>query len=383
MSMKNGTISTYCGKRMTMHPSGICSQCRRLSCTKPCKICGETGRNLYDGVCTSCRTKAKTQRAKAFYPKAIEQVRQTLTLLELLDAYLEHDRKGTGTSNIKQHENFIKNYIRPAIGSRKIKSLTLNHLQAIIDDAYAEKQLAKKTLQDLRGCISGFLRFCRLGKYTTLVSMDLQIPRSAKRPHKNILGAQELQNLFILENTVLNSKSQPDWCIHAYRFSVLNGLRPGELIGLRWEDIQGNILHIDRSVNHYKEVTEGKNENSQREIFLQGLAMAELEAQRQQLRQAGIISPWVSPNEHGACFTQSTFRKRWNRYCSVNNIQNITLYELRHTFVSVCDDMPDGLKKKVVGHSQSMDTDGIYGHRKVGDLERAAAYSDAAFRAIL
>lgn len=70
---------------MTKHPSGICSQCRRLSCTKPCKICGQTGRNLYDGVCTSCRTKAKTQRARASYPKAIEQVRQTLTLLELLD----------------------------------------------------------------------------------------------------------------------------------------------------------------------------------------------------------------------------------------------------------------------------------------------------------
>ena len=68
-----------------MHPGGICSQCRRLSCTKPCNVCGQTGRNLYDGVCTSCRTKAKTQRAKTFYPKAIEQVRQTLTLLELLD----------------------------------------------------------------------------------------------------------------------------------------------------------------------------------------------------------------------------------------------------------------------------------------------------------
>ena len=85
MPLKNGTICTHCGKLMTKHPSGICSQCRRLSCTKPCKICGETGRNLYDGVCTSCRTKAKTQRAKTFYPKAIEQVRQTLTLLELLD----------------------------------------------------------------------------------------------------------------------------------------------------------------------------------------------------------------------------------------------------------------------------------------------------------
>lgn len=302
---------------------------------------------------------------------------------ELLDAYLEHIRKGTGTSNIRQHENFIKNYIRPAIGNRKIKSLTLNHLQAIIDDAYAEKHLAKKTLQDLRGCISAFLRFCRLGRYTALVSMDLQIPRSAKRPHKKIPGEQELQNLFLLEHTVMRGNSQPDWCIHAYRFSVLNGLRPGELIGLRWEDIQGNILHIARSVNHYKEVTEGKNENSQREIYLQGLALAELDAQRQQLRNAGIISPWVFPNERGVCFTQSTFRKRWKRYCAVNGIADISLYELRHTFVSVCNDMPDGLKKKVVGHSQSMDTNGIYGHRKAGDLERAAAFSNAAFRAIL
>ena len=53
------------------------------------------------------------------------------------------------------------------------------------------------------------------------------------------------------------------------------------------------------------------------------------------------------------------------------------------TFVSICDEMPDGLKKQVVGHSRNMDTNGIYGHRKTGDLERAAAYSDAAFRAIL
>ena len=35
--------------------------------------------------------------------------------------------------------------------------------------------------------------------------------------------------------------------------------------------------------------------------------MAELEVWRQ-LRQDGIISPWVFPNEHGVCFTQSAFR---------------------------------------------------------------------------
>ena len=66
MPLKNGTICTRCGKLMTKHPSGICSQCRRLSCTKPCKICGETGRNLYDGVCSSCRSKAKSKETKHY-----------------------------------------------------------------------------------------------------------------------------------------------------------------------------------------------------------------------------------------------------------------------------------------------------------------------------
>ncbi len=56
---------------------------------------------------------------------------------------------------------------------------------------------------------------------------------------------------------------------------------------------------------------------------------------------------------------------------------------MRHTFVSINDEMPTGLKKQVVGHSRSMDTEGIYGHKKAGDMRRAAEYSDAAFAKIL
>lgn len=61
----------------------------------------------------------------------------------------------------------------------------------------------------------------------------------------------------------------------------------------------------------------------------------------------------------------------------------ISPYELRHTYVSVNDEMPTGHKKQVVGHSRSMDTEGIYGHKKAGDMRRAAEYSDAAFAKIL
>ena len=41
--------------------------------------------------------------------------------------------------------------------------------------------------------------------------------------------------------------------------------------------------------------------------------------------------------------------------------------------------MPDYLKKMVVGHSKNMDTNGTYGHKKAGDLDKAAGYIDDAF----
>ncbi len=45
--------------------------------------------------------------------------------------------------------------------------------------------------------------------------------------------------------------------------------------------------------------------------------------------------------------------------------------------------MPEGLKKMVVGHSANMDTEGAYSHRKKGDMEKAADFTDNAFEEIL
>ena len=63
---------------------------------------------------------------------------------ELLDAYFDHISKSTSKSNANQQENFVKNYLKPAIAAKKIKKLTLLDLQAIIDNAYAQKNLSQK-----------------------------------------------------------------------------------------------------------------------------------------------------------------------------------------------------------------------------------------------
>ena len=56
---------------------------------------------------------------------------------------------------------------------------------------------------------------------------------------------------------------------------------------------------------------------------------------------------------------------------------------MRHTFVSISKQLPEGKVKSLVGHSRNMDTYGIYGHEVNGELERTAKELDEIFNGIL
>lgn len=298
--------------------------------------------------------------------------------------YLQSIDKSESSSYYRQQEQYIRNHVLPALRRKKISKVTENDLQKIIDAAH-KKGLSRKTLSNLRGCLMAIIKYARKGKYTDLRPEDLKIPASAPKSNKKILSQKDLKALLTCDQIEVRGQLRQDWFIHAYRLQVLLGLRPGEVIGLRWSDIKNGTLHVQRSINCAGEVTSGKNDNADRYIALDGLAAAEIEAQKQQLIDAGIPLEWVFPvastlsppcqNHYYLSF------KRYQKYHGFNPI--VSPYELRHTYVSVTDEMPEGLKKKTIGHSKSMDTEGVYGHVKAGDMQRAAAFSNDAFRRIL
>ena len=74
--------------------------------------------------------------------------------------------------------------------------------------------------------------------------------------------------------------------------------------------------------------------------------------------------------------------RRWRRFCEHNGITPVTLYEMRHTFVSIAQQLPEGQLKALVGHSRSMDTFGVYGHHVDGQDADAAARLNAIFGGI-
>ena len=89
--------------------------------------------------------------------------------------------------------------------------------------------------------------------------------------------------------------------------------------------------------------------------------------------------PWIDGNHA----RESTFYDHWVVYQKQYGISPISLYGLRHTYVSVNKEMPIDLLQLQVGHSSSMDTHGTYSHEIDGDLTREKKISEANFKRII
>lgn len=279
----------------------------------------------------------------------------------------------TCTTNYRPTESRWRNWIVPAIGTRRVNQLTDQDLQEIINAAYAAGR-SRKVLKLLAADLRAFCKYCRKAKLSAYVPEELKIPAGARYKGKTILQPSDLVKLFNVNTTAYRGQTVEDEYINAYRFQVLTGLRPGEVIGLDWADIHGDSVCICRSVNIEGKQTRGKNENAVRSFQLTGLARRVLDEQRQ------------DTGGHGSVFrilNEQHYYKRWKTYCAANGLTPCSLYELRHTFVSVVKTLPAGEVKALVGHSADMDTFGIYSHTLTGDAAHTAQAVNGVFLQVL
>ena len=310
---------------------------------------------------------------------------------EIWKEYLISVQATAGSSYAEQIDKFGRNYILPVIGTKRIGDLNAGMLQDVLNRAYREGclnpdrkrqskgNLSRKTLQGIRSAEMAFVKWARLHQYTALRPEDeVIVPKGARLKGRNILQPSALQILLSTDTRIVRGRVERDENIHAYRAAVMTGLRPGELLGLRVGDVDGRRLHIRRAINRLNEETSGKNENALRVIVLHPMAAAEIKAQLLWLAQEqGTLS------DDDPLFpfrNQQSLYNYWRLYQRSNGIDPpVSLYELRHTFVSlIADAVSPAQLRRMVGHSRSMDTLGWYSHAVDGQDDAAAlAVADA------
>ena len=305
--------------------------------------------------------------------------------------WVEELKLTCGTSYVIQCNKYGEYYILPVCGNIRIDELTEGDLQKAIDMSFkkrclkkggkrtSDKPLSRKTLMTIRSTEISFVKWCRRNKHSALFP-ELSIPKNARMGKKNILQPSALKILFDVDTRLYYGKLVFDEYIYAYRFAVATGVRPGELVGLWYGDIKGNTVNLRRSINRMDEETTGKNENAIRSFDMGKEAREAYEAQVALLKASGIPLNYTTPLFQIP--NQRALFKRWKKYQSDNGIEpQVTLYEMRHTFVSVESGvLTDSQLKMLVGHSKNMDTAGVYRHELDGQREDLAAATTVAFR---
>ena len=149
------------------------------------------------------------------------------------------------------------------------------------------------------------------------------------------------------------------------------------MLGIQNGDIKDNVLTINRAINCRNVITEGKNPNARRRIYLNKIARQIIS--ENQFRNGRLLTPWIFCSKTGGPLSQSTLRNAWLKLAADRNLPGCP-YSLRHTFISLLkNEMPEAMLKSIVGHSASMDTYGIYGHVVNGEMEQASRIIDINF----
>ncbi len=208
---------------------------------------------------------------------------------------------------------------------------------------------------------------------------------SAKESEKPRVRRREIKALDERQIAQLLGEAATDRLFPLYVLAVTTGLRFGELLGLRWEDVDLRarrlaIRHTLQDLAGKLQLNETKTEKSRRVVALTKRATASLRSHRANMLSEGHrASPWVFCDTRGNPLRQSNVTRRsFLPLLERARLPKIRFHDLRHSFATLM--LTQGEHPKVVqemlGHSNVALTLNTYSHVLPSMQESAASRLD-------
>jgi integrase len=174
--------------------------------------------------------------------------------------------------------------------------------------------------------------------------------------------------------------------LHAlYVLAVYLGMRRGELLGLRWADVDldGEKLEVVQTlqrVGGQLRLVPPKTEGSRRTIPLPTPCVEALrEHRRRQFAERADAWPdWedhglVFPTRRGTPLEPDNLRRSWHAIRKAAGLERTVFHGLRHTCVTLLLDLgtPPHIVREIVGHSAIEVTMTIYAHASLDEKRKA------------
>jgi integrase len=348
----------------------------------------ENGKRLYFYGKTQAEALDKLRKAQQEDQKGLLATGPKQKLGDYLVQWLEATRKPpmVKPSTYIQYRSVIHHHLVPGLGHIFIRKLTPQHIQAF----YAQKMkegVKPRTIAFMHATIHTALE--NAVKWN-LVSRNVSSLVSLPRVEEHVmhpLTSDEIEKLIAV--------AKGHWLEPVLILAVTTGMRRGELVALRWSDVDLNkgVLHVQRTasrVGSYGIVeNDPKTRSSRRKVVLSNVALKMLKGHRLYQDQIKVKAGngWKNMNlvfydEIGGYLSVDKILKEFHALLDKAGLPRMRFHDLRHSAATILLTM--GVHPKVVqellGHSTIAMTMDTYSHLLPSMQKDAADKMDTAFK---
>lgn len=284
------------------------------------------------------------------------------------DYWIEIKKKTVRPNTVRNYtERYVKN-IKPIIGKMPLSDVKPLHCQKIFYDM-ADQNYRTSTIYQTRITLFNMFEYAKENEVLRNNPCKRSVKSDMGKPSKKKVAlTKDVHKIFL---QAINGQSYEN----QYRFILQTGLRTGEMIGLKWEDInfETRTIQICRTMEFRystKEwrIGEPKSKSGYRTVPLTEEAITILKNQREKNKRiSDIPEEWkefVFLCRKGTPVKNSTYDSSLFKICDRAQIPRFSMHILRHTFATRC--VEAGMKPKtlqmLLGHSNIGITMNLYVH---------------------
>ena len=290
-----------------------------------------------------------------------KEARAVLTVAEAAKRFLAEHVAHLAPATSRSYQSAFRSAILPAVGSLRLPEVRRRDLEQVHQRMRSTPFLANRTI----GAASSFFEWCAVQfEELNLANPCRKIRRFPEPRRGRAMDAEQLGKLGAALRDL--GETTP---VSAFRVTLLTGARPGEVLGMRWSDVD-----LDGRLWHLPAAKKGK-----RTVYLGRRACDVL---RQLPRVGGLVFPGQTDRDQ---------RRRQLGYLWYNQLAGVVPPGLRcydatrHTFTSWAADLgvPAERRRVLVGHAPGRDVHSRYTHHAAAVLlEDADRVSEALWRAL-
>jgi len=329
------------------------------------------------------KTKKEAEEA---YNKAKYEIQQQGKCLEpskllykdYLNEWLSNKRHNLSQQTFELYSSNINNHIEPVLGDIQLSKLSALHIQRFITEL-KNKGLSNSTVERIYSIVNASLN--------NAVKKELLNKNVATLVDKPKVKQRELQvwDIKMVQQFLKTAREHEPRLYIAFHLALLTGMRQGEILGLRWQDVEferGNIV-VRQTLSHDGKTLKsgGKSRNSVRSIAIDDATLDTLRKHRRMVVQEKVqLGGKYVDNDLVVCTTKGTpitprnLSRTWYRLLDRSGLPEIRFHDLRHSHASLL--MKLGKHPKIVqerlGHASIKLTLDTYSHIMPNMQEEAA-----------